>query len=183
MRIPKPWHKACEAFALTCALFVLALGAAHAQAPTASAPTQRTLLVMGDSLSAAYGIAADEGWVALLDQRLQADHPGWRVAPARISGETTAGGAARIDNALREHAPALVAIELGANDGLRGLPLEHTRANLERMITAAKTSGAQVLLIGIRIPPNYGPEYSQAFDAIYGELAAQQSTARLPLLL
>lgn len=152
-----------------------------AQAPAAAAP--RTVLVMGDSLSAAYGLSAAQGWVALTAEQVKRTRPGWRVVNASISGETTAGGASRIDAALKEHKPALVAIELGANDGLRGLPLEHTRANLERMITAAKQSGAEVLLIGIRIPPNYGPDYAQAFDAIFAELAREQNTALLPFLL
>ena len=183
MRIPMPWRKARSAFALTLFLFVPALVAAQAPAQPAPATTQQTLLVMGDSLSAAYGLAANEGWVALLEQRLHGERPDWRVVNASISGETTAGGASRIEAALREHAPALVAIELGANDGLRGLPLEHTRANLERMIAASKAAGAEVLLIGIRIPPNYGPDYATAFDAIYANLARQQNTALLPFLL
>lgn len=181
MRIPMPWRKARSAFVLT--LFLLVPALTTAQAPAQPAPAQRTVLVMGDSLSAAYGLAAEEGWVALLEQRLRSEKPGWRVVNASISGETTAGGASRIEAALREHAPALVAIELGANDGLRGLPLEHTRANLERMIAATKASSANVLLIGIRIPPNYGPDYALAFDAIYADLAKQQSTALLPFLL
>ena len=183
MRIPMPWRKARSAFVLTLFLLVPALAAAQGDTTPAPAATQRTLLVMGDSLSAAYGLTAEEGWVALLAKRLQQEKPGWRVVNASISGETTAGGASRIDAALREHAPALVAIELGANDGLRGLPLEHTRANLERMIAAAKAADAEVLLIGIRIPPNYGPDYATAFDAIYSDLAQQQSTALLPFLL
>ena len=183
MRIPMPWRKAPGAFVLTFFLFASAL--AMAQSPAAPAPgtSQRTLLVMGDSLSAAYGLAADEGWVALLEERLTRDNPGWRVVNASISGETTAGGASRIEAALREHAPAIVAIELGANDGLRGLPLEHTRANLERMIVAAKAADAEVLLIGLRIPPNYGPDYALAFDAIYADLATQHTTSLLPFLL
>ncbi|MBB5208226.1 arylesterase [Chiayiivirga flava] len=179
MRIPGRWRKARTALVLTLYLLVSTLAVAQASAPEA----RKTLLVMGDSLSAAYGLAAEQGWVALLDKRLTGERPHWRVVNASISGETTAGGAARIDAALKEHTPALVAIELGANDGLRGLPLEHTRANLERMVTAAKQSGAQVLLIGIRIPPNYGPEYAQAFDAIYADLAREQNTALLPFLL
>jgi len=175
MRIQMPWRKARTVLCL--ALFLLVSTLAAAQAP------QRTLLVMGDSLSAAYGLAAEEGWVALLEKRLDSEKPQWRVVNASISGETTAGGASRIDAALKEHTPAVVAIELGANDGLRGLPLEHTRANLERMVAAAKQSGAKVLLIGIRIPPNYGPDYAQAFDAIYADLAKVQDTALLPFLL
>lgn len=194
MRIPAAWRKARGVLVL--AVIGLASAtmwqvqaqepAARAAAPAAAAAqpaAQRTVLVMGDSLSAAYGLAADQGWVALLERRLQETSPGWRVVNASISGETTAGGAARIDAALKEHRPALVAIELGANDGLRGLPLEHTRANLERMVTAAKATGAEVLLIGIRMPPNYGPDYSAGYDALYRDLAKAQNTAVLPFLL
>jgi len=183
MRIPKLWRKARELFVLTLFLFVSALAAAQEPAQAMPIATQRTLLVMGDSLSAAYGLAAEQGWVALLGERMRHEKPDWRVVNASISGETTAGGAARIQAALREHEPALVAIELGANDGLRGLPLEQARANLERMIAAAKTSGARVLLIGIRIPPNYGPDYALVFDAIYTDLSKQHNTALLPFLL
>lgn len=183
MRFQTPTRKSWTLVVLTLFLFASTLALAQAPATGTSAPAQRTLLVMGDSLSAAYGLAAEQGWVALLQKRLDAQKPQWRVVNASISGETTAGGASRIDTALKEHAPALVAIELGANDGLRGLPLEHTRANLERMITATKQSGAEVLLIGIRIPPNYGPDYAQAFDAIFADLAREQNTSLLPFLL
>jgi acyl-CoA thioesterase-1 len=138
---------------------------------------------MGDSLSAAYGLAPEQGWVALTAQRLQASHPGWKVANASISGETTAGGASRIAAELARHRPAVVVIELGANDGLRGLPLEHTRANLERMIVAAQGAGARVLLLGMRLPPNFGPQYTQGFERNFSELAEAHGVALLPFLL
>ncbi|WP_374473399.1 arylesterase [Arenimonas sp.] len=151
--------------------------------PAWAAAAERTVLVMGDSLSAAYNLAPEQGWVALLGKKLQASHPGWRVANASISGETTAGGASRIAAELARHQPAVVVIELGANDGLRGLDLAQTRANLERMITAAKQAGARVLLVGMRLPPNYGPQYTQGFERNYAELAKAHGAALLPFLL
>jgi len=148
-----------------------------------AAQQARTVLVMGDSLSAGYGLAASQGWVALTADRIAKTKPGWRVVNASISGETTAGGAARIDGELKRNKPAVVVIELGANDGLRGLPLAQSRANLDRMITASKKSGAKVLLIGMRMPPNMGREYTQAFSDNYGALAKQHDIALLPFLL
>lgn len=142
-----------------------------------------TVLVMGDSLSAAYGLAPRQGWVALTADRLKAGHPGWTVANASVSGETTAGGASRIAAELARHKPRVVVIELGANDGLRGLGLEQTRSNLERMIVAAKQAGARVLLLGMRIPPNYGPQYTQGFERNYRELAEKHAVALLPFFL
>lgn len=144
---------------------------------------ERTVLVMGDSLSAAYGLAPEQGWVALLAERLRAESPGWKVANASISGETTAGGASRIAGELQRHQPEVVVIELGANDGLRGLDLAQTRANLERMVEAAKAAGARVLLLGMRIPPNYGPDYTQGFERNYQALADEHEVALLPFLL
>jgi len=144
---------------------------------------ERTVLVMGDSLSAAYGLAPEQGWVALLAERLRAESPGWKVANASISGETTAGGASRIAGELQRHQPEVVVIELGANDGLRGLDLAQTRANLERMVEAAKAAGARVLLLGMRIPPNYGPDYTQGFERNYQALADEHDVALLPFLL
>jgi acyl-CoA thioesterase-1 len=155
--------------------------AAFAQ-PVASAPA-RTLLVMGDSLSAAYGLSARQGWVALTAERVQKTRSGWRVVNASISGETTAGGAARIGGELKRNRPAVVVIELGANDGLRGLPLAQTRANLERMIRLSQASGAKVLLIGMRMPPNLGRDYTQGFERNFSELAKLHKTAFLPFLL
>ena len=158
--------------------------AAFAYLGTAAAADKApTLLVMGDSLSAAYGLKAEQGWVSLLSQRLADENRGWRVVNASVSGETTAGGAARIAGEIAEHAPALVVIELGANDGLRGLPTELAAANLDRMIAASKKAGARVLLIGMRIPPNYGPEYTAAFEAMYRDLASRHEVALLPFLM
>jgi len=152
-----------------------------AQAPAAAAP--RTVLVMGDSLSAAYGLSAAQGWVALTAEQVKRTRAGWRVVNASISGETTAGGASRIAAELQRHRPAIVVIELGANDGLRGLSLAQTRANLDRMIQAARKAGARVMLIGMRIPPNYGPDYTRGFEANFKALADQYKLPLLPFLL
>ena len=159
---------------------VLAMPAfAQGAAPKAS----RTILVMGDSLSAAYGLSASQGWVALTADRIGKTRPGWRVVNASISGETTAGGASRIAGELKRHQPDVVVIELGANDGLRGLPLAQSRANLEKMIKASQAAGAKVLLVGMRMPPNYGRDYTQGFERTFSELAKQHGTAFLPFLL
>ena len=139
--------------------------------------------MLGDSLSSAYGIDVDAGWVQLLQDRIDSGGADYRVVNASISGDTTNGGAARLPAALEKHAPAVVVVELGGNDGLRGLPLSVTRANLERIIVDAKKSGAQVLLLGMRLPPNYGPAYTQAFYAIYEELAERHGVARVPFFL
>lgn len=149
----------------------------------ALAAAPRTVLVMGDSLSAAYGLAANQGWVALTANKMKTAAPGWRVVNASISGETTAGGAARIKAELARVKPAVVVIELGANDGLRGLSLAQTRANLDKMLIAAKASQAKVLVIGMRLPPNFGPEYTQGFERNFSELAKKHQASLLPFLL
>lgn len=157
--------------------------AAAQAAQAAPATGARTVLVMGDSLSAAHGLAPAQGWVALTADRIGKTKPGWRVVNASISGETSAGGAARIDAELQRHRPAVVVIALGANDGLRGLPLAQTRANLEKMIKAAQVGKAKVLLVGMRMPPNYGPEYTRGFEQNFSALSKQYGTALLPFLL
>ena len=149
--------------------------------PTAWA--EPTILVFGDSLSANYGVAIESGWVSLLQQRLAQHHYAYRVVNASISGETTAGGLARIDATLAAHRPAIVIVELGANDGLRGLPLLAMRDNLDAMIRACVASKAKVLLVGMRLPPNYGAAYNERFSAIYPALAHKYRTALLPFLL
>jgi acyl-CoA thioesterase-1 len=138
-----------------------------------------TVLVLGDSLSAAYGIRLEQGWVALLQDRLESKGYGHRVVNASSSGETTGGALARLPRALERHRPAVVVIELGGNDGLRGLPIADVRANFESLIRLSRDSGASVLLIGMRIPPNYGPAYTKAFHDLFGELAEKH---RLPLV-
>ena len=168
-----------------CALLMLA-ALAHAQPVVARATaTTRpaTVLVMGDSLSAAYGLASSQGWVALLGERLAREAPGWRVVNASISGETSAGGAARVVREVALHRPAVVIIELGANDALRGLPLRQMRINLARMIGAAQGVDAQVLLVGMRIPPNFGRPYTQEFEHSFSQLAQRFNSPLLPFLL
>ena len=137
-------------------------------APAAAAPP--VVLVVGDSLSAAYGVARSEGWVALLADRLG---DGCRVVNASISGDTTSSGAARLPRALRAHAPAVVIIGLGGNDGLRGYPVTELHTNLATMLDQVQAAGARSVLIGVSLPPNYGPEYRRGFDAVYAALAAQ----------
>lgn len=158
-------------------LTTLALSATAVAAPT------RTVLVLGDSLSAGYGLAASQGWVALTAQKMRGTHPQWRLVNASISGETTAGGAARIAAELKRSNPAVVVIELGANDGLRGLSLQQTRTNLDAIIAASVRSGSRVLLVGMRLPPNFGPAYTQGFEKNYLDLSKRYKTAFLPFLL
>ena len=158
----------------------LLLFALFISAPSALAA--RTILVMGDSLSAGYGIRPDQAWPALLAKRLAEKHLDYSVANLSISGETTAGGRSRLPEALRQHKPAIVVIALGANDGLRGLPLTQMRDNLEAMLEAAQATGARTLLVGIRLPPNYGP-YAIEFDKVFSETAKRKKSARLDFLL
>ena len=149
----------------------------------ASAATAGTILVYGDSLSAAYGIAQERGWVALLETRLKREKLDYNVANASISGETTSGGQARFRKVLEKHRPAITVIELGANDGLRGLPVSQMRKNLNAMITEAKAAGSRVVLVGIKMPPNYGPDYNRAFDAAYTDLAKEHKVSLVPFLM
>lgn len=165
------------------ALLAPSLSAQTAAAKATAAKPQRTVLVMGDSLAAAYGLSAAQGWVALTSEHIARTKPGWRVVNASISGETSAGGGSRIAAELKRTRPAVVVIELGANDGLRGLPLAQTRANLERMIKLSQASGAKVMLIGMRMPPNLGRDYTQGFERNFSELAKSYKTAFLPFLL
>lgn len=137
------------------------------------------VLVLGDSIGASLGVPANDGWVSLLARELVACD----VVNASISGETTEGGKARLPALLAEHQPRIVILELGGNDGLRGFPPAAIRDNLARMIAASRQAGAKVLLLGMRIPPNYGPRYTSAFHAIYADLAAQTSSALVPFLL
>ncbi len=170
------------AIGLTLWLLVAALQVHAAQAHGGDADN-RTVLVMGDSLSAGYGMAAAQGWVALTAERIEAEKPGWDVVNASISGETTAGGRSRIVDALARHRPQVVVIALGANDGLRGLPTARTAANLAYMVGASHGAGAEVLLVGMQMPPNLGAAYTQAFAGNYRTLAARFDVALLPFLL
>lgn len=161
-----------------CLLLLLFGGVATLQAAPA-----RTVLVLGDSLSAAHNIATDAGWVHLLEVRLGKMVPPWAVVNASISGETSLSGRNRLPALLAKYQPGVVVIELGANDGLRGLPLADLRANLAAMIDAAQAAHAKVLLLGIELPVNYGPQYRDGLRAVYAALAKQKQVARLPFLL
>ena len=143
----------------------------------------RTILVFGDSLSAGYGLPAGSGWVSLLEQRLKRDRLDYTIVNASISGETTLGGRNRIADALAEHKPAVVIVQLGGNDGLRGNPIEETRRNLIAVVGASRKAGAKVLLVGMRIPPNYGKVYTRRFEALFAEVARQQNASLVPFML
>ena len=148
-----------------------------------NAASARIILIVGDSLSAAYGIPLEQGWVALLQERLDARNDAWRIVNASISGDTTANARARLPPLLAGHAPSVVLLALGGNDGLRGLSLAAMRDNLAAMIAASRAAGAQVLLIGVQLPPNYGPLFTERFQAVYRELAREEGTALLPSLV
>ncbi|HQZ45026.1 MAG TPA: arylesterase [Usitatibacteraceae bacterium] len=150
-------------------------------APTCHA--ERTLMVFGDSLSAAHGLPASQGWVTLLGERIAAEQLAWRVVNASVSGETTAGGLRRLPEDLRRHRPSLVVIALGANDGLRGQPVAAARANLEKMIRIARAARAEPVLVGLMIPPNYGIEYAREFRELYPRLAKSARVPLVPFLL
>jgi len=141
------------------------------------------IVVLGDSLSAGYGITIQQGWVNLLAQRLATEGYGYRVVNASVSGETTQGGLARLPRALETHKPAIVIVELGGNDGLRGLPLAASRANLDRIVELSRAAKARVLLVGMVIPPNYGPRYGQEFRDMFAALAGKYQLAFVPFLL
>ncbi len=166
------WNSAL-AWLLGCALLAGG-GAVHAAG---------TILVYGDSLSSAYGMPERRGWVALLEERVKREHPDYSVANASISGETTAGGLARIDKVLERHKPAIVVIELGANDGLHGLPVAAMKNNLDAMIARAQKAGARVLVVGMRMPPNYGETYARAFERAFAEVAKSRRAALLPFMM
>lgn len=147
------------------------------------AAAQPVVLVLGDSLSAAYGVPLDRGWVSLLADRIETEGLPHRVVNASVSGETTAGGRNRLARALDTHQPAIVILELGANDGLRGLPVPAARENLGAMIRAAQERKTRVLLVGIQMPPNYGPRYAESFAAMYPQLAQEHKVPLVPFLL
>jgi acyl-CoA thioesterase-1 len=153
-------------------------------ATAATAPkTPARILVLGDSLSAEYGLKRGSGWVALLDKKLSDEKIPATVVNASISGDTTSGGLTRLSTLLAQHKPSLVVIELGGNDALRGLPLELTQTNLAKMTQAAQKSGARVLLLGMQMPPNYGRAYGEQFAAMYGAVAKATGSALVPFML
>jgi acyl-CoA thioesterase I len=142
------------------------------------------ILVFGDSISAGYGLAhVDQGWVGMLRVKLKDEGYGYQVVNASVTGETTAGGLARLPRALALHHPRVVILELGGNDGLRALPIDQMRSNLGKMVDLAVDSGAQVLLLGMRIPPNYGPEFTEKFFAVFADVARDKKTPLVPFLL
>ena len=170
---------------LAFSLIVTALVALPASAKLIS-PSTQTILVFGDSLSVSYGVPQGQGWVALLETKLaqkQSSKITYKVVNASISGETTSGGLARFSAALATHKPNIVILELGANDGLRGLPIADMQSNLSQMITQAKTAKAKVLLIGMKIPPNYGLKYNKTFTQMHVNISKQYQVALVPFLL
>lgn len=152
-------------------------------AATLAAPAERSVLVLGDSLSAAYNMELEAGWVGLLERRLARHAPPYTVTNASISGDTTAGGLARLPALLATHRPEIVIIGLGGNDGLRALAPAQTRVNLDAMVRQAEEAGARVLLLGVRLPPNYGTRYNERFQRIYREVAARRDAALVPFVL
>ena len=144
---------------------------------------QSTLLVYGDSISAAYGMDQEQGWVHLLARQLEATTADYNVVNASVSGETTGGGLVRLPKTLEIHQPDIVIIELGGNDGLRGYPIDNIKTNIEQMISLAQANGAKVLLIGMVLPPNYGQRYTRAFEALFEETAERFNIALVPFLL
>jgi acyl-CoA thioesterase-1 len=162
------------------ALLLLVVSAAAAGETPIDA---KTILVVGDSISAGYGIQRSDGWVALLQTRVIARHPPYTVVNASISGDTTSAALARVPRALELHKPAIVVIELGGNDALRGYPVERIEQNLDALVALAKDADAKVVLLGMEIPPNYGARYTQAFHAVFADVAARTRVAFVPFLL
>ena len=163
-------------------LLVIIMSLCPAVARSAEEATN-TLLVYGDSLSAAYGIQEAQGWVALLESRLNEEDWPYKLINGSVSGETTTGGLERLPAMLSNYQPDLVILELGGNDGLRGLPLETLKANLKKMISLIRAAGGEVLLTGIQIPPNYGPRYTEPFFSLYTEISEEDSLALVPFLI
>jgi acyl-CoA thioesterase-1 len=164
-------------------LVLTALFAGPSWAVPSAAPGTPTILVLGDSLSAEYGLQRGQGWVALMQARLAQQKIAAQVVNASISGDTTSGGRSRLPALLAQHKPGVVIVELGGNDALRGLPLAMTQDNLQAMVTAAKAAGAKVLLVGMQVPPNYGQSYGKQFADSFSQVAKMQQVALVPFLL
>lgn len=164
-------------------LAAIAAGLACAATPPAAPPGQPVIVVLGDSLSAEYGLPRDTGWVALLRQRLATERIDYSVANASVSGDTTSGGRARLPAVLARLKPAIVVVELGANDALRGVPLATTERNLREIVADAQRARAKVVLVGMFVPPNYGPDYTQKFHGIYTRLSKDLGVPLVPFLL
>ncbi|KVR49804.1 arylesterase [Burkholderia ubonensis] len=177
-------RRAALAALLSCGvLAATAAGLACAATPPAAPPGQPVIVVLGDSLSAEYGLPRDTGWVALLRQRLATERIDYSVANASVSGDTTSGGRARLPAVLARLKPAIVVVELGANDALRGVPLATTERNLREIVADAQRARAKVVLVGMFVPPNYGPDYTQKFHGIYTRLSKDLGVPLVPFLL
>ncbi len=182
IRHPMTWTRRHFTASLATAFFAGALK--HNEAKAEPSPlTRNSIVVVGDSLSAEYGVERGRGWVSLLAQRLEKEQPGLKVHNAGISADTTAGGLGRLPSLLRRHQPAVVILELGANDALRGLPLSVTEENLVRMIRLSKAAGAKVLLVGMQVPPNYGQTYTDEFRDLFPRIAKAEEVSLVPFLL
>jgi acyl-CoA thioesterase-1 len=166
-----------------CTLLALAAAGGMAFAATPPDPAAPVILVVGDSLSAEYGLSRGKGWVALLEQQLAQQHIGAKVVNASISGDTTSGGRSRLPGLIKRHSPNIVILELGANDALRGLPLGLTRDNLSFMARSAREAGARVVVVGMQMPPNYGRKYAADFGAVFSDVAHDEQAALVPFLL
>jgi len=175
-------HAAALATALGVAAF-MATAPLAADAANTAAPDKPVIVVLGDSISAEYGLPRDTGWVALMRRRLADERIDYNVANASISGDTTSGGRARLPALMQRLKPAIVIVELGANDALRGVPLATTEDNLRTIIEQAQQAHAKVVLVGMYVPPNYGPDYTQKFHGLYGDLSKQFSVPLVPFLL
>ncbi len=171
------------ALALAIGMGIYTAPGAAEKTPATNAKSEKVILVLGDSLSAEYGLPRGSGWVALLDKKLQADKINAKVVNASISGDTTSGGVSRLPALLAQHKPTQVIIELGGNDALRGLPLKLTEDNLVKMTAAAQQAGALALIVGMQVPPNYGADYGRKFAATFGTVAKSQKAALVPFLL
>ncbi|RQS06754.1 arylesterase [Burkholderia sp. Bp9002] len=176
-------RRAALAALLSGALAATAAGLACAATSPAASPGQPVIVVLGDSLSAEYGLPRDTGWVALLRQRLATERIDYSVANASVSGDTTSGGRARLPAVLERLKPAIVVVELGANDALRGVPLATTERNLREIVADAQRARAKVVLVGMYVPPNYGPDYTQKFHGIYTKLSKDLRVPLVPFLL
>ena len=177
------WMLHCSLLGLGLCLMQASIAATAAVKASAPAAGAALILVLGDSLSAEYGLARGQGWVALLEQRLKHVKPRASVVNASVSGDTTSGGRSRLPALLARHHPSHVLIELGGNDALRGLPLTMTQNNLRSMLQACRAAGARPILIGMRVPPNYGKQYADDFAALFSTLAKTESVPLVPFLL
>ncbi|SAL65524.1 arylesterase [Caballeronia terrestris] len=177
------WGARVAAFVTAAALSSMAVAPSTHAAEAAPAKAKPTIVVLGDSLSAEYGLPRDTGWVKLLRDRLEKERLDYSVANSSISGDTTSGGRARLPAVLNRLKPAVVVVELGGNDALRGVPLATTEANLRTIVEASQAANAKVLLVGMYVPPNYGPDYSQKFHGVYEQLSKEKKVPLVPFLL